>query len=92
MIILGNPQFATGMKLAGIRESYVIRTRSDALDALKKIKPDDFIIVNVSVMNIMQELKEYKNVVSLPDNVEDFSSVDDLKEIIKSAVGIELNV
>lgn len=92
MIILGNAEFATGMKLAGIKDSYIIRKKEDAMKILEKIDKNEFIIANVSVINIVPELEEFSNVVSLPDNVKDFETTDDLKEIIKSAVGIEINI
>ena len=92
MIVLGNPQFAIGMKLAGIKDSYIIRKREDALEALKGIDKKEFILVNFSVIQMVPELEEFKNTISIPDDAKEFLSTDDLKGIIKSAVGIELNV
>ena len=43
MIVLGNPEFAIGMKLAGVKESYVIRKREDALELLRKTDKKEFI-------------------------------------------------
>ena len=92
MIVLGNPEFAIGMKLAGIKESYVIRKREEALELLRKIDRKEFILANVSVIKLVPELEEFKNTVSIPDDAKEFSTTDDLKNIIKSAVGIELNI
>jgi len=92
MIVLGNPQFAIGMKLAGIKDSYIIRKREDALDVLKGIDKKEFILVNFSVIQMVPELGEFKNTISIPDDAKEFLSTDDLKSIIKSAVGIELNI
>ena len=92
MIVLGNPQFAIGMKLAGIKDSYIIRKREDALEALKGIDKKEFILVNFSVIQMVPELEEFKNTISIPDDAKEFLSTDDLKSIIKSAVGIELNI
>ena len=92
MIILGNAEFATGMKLAGIKDSHIIRKKEDALKVLEKIDKDEFIIATVSVIKLAPEIEEFRNVVSLPDNVDEFENTDDLKEIIKSAVGIEINI
>ncbi len=92
MIILGNPEFAVGMRLAGVKNSYVIRNREEALEILKRIDKNDFIIANLSVIELVPELMEFRNVVSVPDNVREFFKTDDLTDIIKSAVGIELNV
>ena len=92
MIVLGNPTFATGMKLAGIKDSYIIRKREEALELLRKTDKKEFILANISVIERVPELGEFKNVVSIPDDAKEFSTTDDLKEIIKSAVGIELNI
>lgn len=92
MIILGNPEFATGMKFAGIKESYIIRNREEGISILKSADKKEFIIANVSVISMIPELVEFQNVVSVPDDVKEFSKVDDLKGIIKSAVGIELDM
>ncbi len=92
MIILGNSEFVTAMRLAGIKESYVIRKREEALEILRKTDRNEFILANVSVIDIVPDLEEFRNVVSVPDDAKEFLSTDDLKGIIKSAVGIELNV
>ncbi len=92
MIVLGNAEFATGMKLGGVKNSYIIRDREDVLRVIKDIPKDEFILANVSIIKMVPELNEFKNMVGMPDNAEEFSKTDDLKEIIKSAVGIELNI
>lgn len=92
MIVLGNPEFATGMKLAGIRESYTIRRKEEALDILRKTGKKEFILANFSIIKLVPELEEFTNVVSVPDDAKEFLKIDDLSGIIKSAVGIELNI
>ena len=92
MIVLGNPEFAIGMKLVGIKNSFLIRSREEALEVIKKIDKEEFILANVSVINLVPEIAEFKNIVSSPDNADEFRSTKDLNEIIKSAVGIELNI
>jgi vacuolar-type H+-ATPase subunit F/Vma7 len=92
MIVLGNPEFATGMKLAGIKESYTIRRKEEALDILRKTDKKEFILANFSIIKLVPELEEFKNVVSVPDDAKEFLKTDDLSGIIKSAVGIELNI
>ena len=47
---------------------------------------------NSSIAEMIPELKEMANVVTVPDSAEGFGSIDDLKDIIKSVVGIELEV
>ncbi|MBW2989150.1 hypothetical protein KY358_02400 [Candidatus Woesearchaeota archaeon] len=92
MIVLGNPEFATGMRLAGIRNSHIIRKREDALDLLKNTGRKEFILANFSIIRLVPELEEFRNMISIPDNAEDFLSTDDLKGVIKSAIGVELNL
>jgi vacuolar-type H+-ATPase subunit F/Vma7 len=92
MIVLGNPEFATGLKLAGIKDSYTIRKREEALALLRKTHKKEFILANVSIIKLVPELEEFKNVVSVPDDAKEFLKTDDLSGIIKSAVGIEINI
>lgn len=92
MIVLGNAEFATGMKLAGIKNSHIIREREEALTLLRGIDQKEFILANVGVIKLVPEIEEFKNVVSIPDDAREFSTTDDLKSIIKSAVGMDLNI
>jgi len=93
MIVLGNSDFAAGMKLSGVKDSYAIKNKEEAIQIIKQIDKDEFILANVSIVKMVPELEErFKNLVSLPDDVDEFGNIDDLKHIIKSAVGIELEV
>jgi len=92
MIVLGNAEFATGMKLAGIKNSHIIREREEALTLLRGMDQKEFILANVGVIKLVPEIEEFKNVVSIPDDAREFSTTDDLKSIIKSAVGMDLNI
>jgi len=92
MIILGNPDFATGMRLAGISDSHVVRSREEALSLVAGLDKSSFIIANVSVINLAPELEEFRNLVSIPDDAGAFDSTEDLRSIIISAVGMNLNI
>ena len=92
MIVLGNAEFATGLKLAGVKDSFIIRKREEALELLRKVDKKHFILANVSVIKLVPELEEFDNVVSVPDDAKEFLKVYDLKNIIRSAVGIDLNI
>jgi len=92
MIVLGNRDFVTGMLLAGVKQSHVFESREKAIALLKQISSDEFIMANASVLEAVPELKQFPNVVTIPDEVEDFGKLDDLQYIIKSVVGIELEV
>lgn len=92
MIVFGNRDFATGMLLAGIKQSFVFESREAVVEILRATKRDEFIVANVSVIKAVPELEQFSNVVSIPDEVKDFGNVDDLQHVIKSVVGIELEV
>jgi len=91
-IVLGNAELAYGMRFCGIKESHIITSRAEGEKILPLLQKNDFLIVSVSVMALLPELYEFKSLVTLPDNVEEFSKIDDLKHIIKSAIGIDIEV
>ena len=90
MIVLGNSEFAVGMKFAGVVKSFTIKNKEEGLEILRKTNLDEFIITNVSVMEMLPELEDFENVVSVPDSAADFGNIDDLQKLIKSVIGIEL--
>ena len=90
MIVLGNSEFAVGMKFAGVVKSFTIKNKEEGLEILRKTSQDEFIITNVSVMEMLPELEDFENVVSVPDSAADFGNIDDLQKLIKSVIGIEL--
>ena len=92
MIVMGNSEFSTGMKFAGVKRSFTVRNRAEALKILQNIPKDEFILANVSVIEMLPEFEEFPNVVSIPDKASDFGNIDDLRHIIKSVLGIELEV
>ncbi|MBU0662136.1 hypothetical protein KJ891_01630 [Candidatus Micrarchaeota archaeon] len=92
MIVIGNAKFATGMKFAGVKRSYKAESRERVLDILKNVAADEFILANASAVEMVPELKEFKNLAVMPDDSGNFSDISDLKEIIRSVVGIELEV
>jgi len=92
MIVLGNRDFATGMLLAGVKKSYVFENREQAVELLGSVPKDEFIVANISVIEAVPELSRFSSVVGIPDEVKDFGNIDDLQHVIKSVVGIELEV
>ncbi|MCB9362376.1 hypothetical protein H6504_02980 [Candidatus Woesearchaeota archaeon] len=93
MIVFGNASFAKGMKLAGIDKSFVISQAAQIIKHLEGVDKNEFIIMNVSIAAMVPELlEEFANVVTLPDDTLEFGSTDDLKDIIRSAVGIEIDM
>ena len=92
MIILGNPRFATAMQLAGISNSHRITSHEDGARILRDVPKDELILVNTSITGMLPELDDFKNVVTVPDNASGFGSIDDLKQIVKNAVGMEIEV
>ena len=92
MIILGNSAFATGMKLAGIPTSHVVKTREQGLAIIKGIERKEFIIANTTIVELIPELNDYPNIITIPDNAANFSSTDDLKDLIRSSIGIDIDI
>ncbi|MAG07905.1 hypothetical protein CMO89_00360 [Candidatus Woesearchaeota archaeon] len=92
MIVLGNPDFAAAMRLVGVEDSFVVRSREDVDKVIGKIGKDEFILVNPSVLELYPDLNEFRNLVSIPDDPDELKTTQDLNDIIKNAVGIELNI
>lgn len=89
MIILGNSSFATGMRLAGIKESFVVENKETAIKLTEELPKDELIVANTSVVELYPKIKEHSNLVTIPDEPEEFGSIKDLTDIVKSAVGFE---
>ena len=92
MIVLGNRDFVTGMKLCGVMKSFVITKSEDVTDALASARVNDMILANAFVVSLYPRLSKYPNLVTIPDSLTGFDSVDDLKEIIRQAVGQDLDI
>lgn len=92
MIILGNSSFATGMKLAGIKDSFVIETKEQAKELFETLPKDELVVANTSVIELLPKLRELENLVTIPDEPEQFGSVSDLRNIVKSAIGFDLKL
>jgi vacuolar-type H+-ATPase subunit F/Vma7 len=92
MIVLANDEFALGLKIAGIKKSYSISSKEKAMEILKQTDKNEFIIITESVSKLIPEIEEYPNHIIFPDTVENFQDTKDLKEIIKKALGSELQI
>ncbi len=92
MLVLANEEFAMGMMLAGVKNSYKIRERKEAEEILKRIDKKEFIIVTEHVLEMIPELEEYPNLAVFPETIKDFSNIDDLRRIIRNAIGAEVNI
>ena len=92
MIVLANEEFATGLRLAGVKTSYHISERKEAEEILKDVDKSIFIIATKGVVDMVPKLEDFPNLIVFPDTLEDFSKVDDLKEITKSAIGSEVEI
>jgi len=92
MIVLANDSLAIGMRLAGVNNSYPITHRDQALAILKDVPKNEFIIATQNIMEMVPELEDYVNVVTFPDKLQDFSNIDDLQSITKTAIGSEVEL
>ena len=92
MIVLANEEFATGLRLAGVKESYAVRDKEHALSLLKGISQNEFIIATEKILQLAPKLNEYPNLIVFPETIKDFSKIDDLKKIIRTAIGSEVEI
>ncbi len=90
MMIIGSNELVLGMKFCGVKKSYIFKTPEDILEKIKYADKKEIIIANASVIEKVPELKEFPNLASIPDKLDDFGNVDDLKYIVKSAIGVEM--
>jgi len=77
------------MRLAGLKNCFVVSNREEAEEIVKNIQKKELIVANTGVVEMLPELLEMDNLVTLPDDPKQFGSVDDLKSIVKSAIGFE---
>ncbi|MCK5282148.1 MAG: hypothetical protein KAK00_01960 [Nanoarchaeota archaeon] len=92
MIVLANEEFATGLRLAGVKNSHYIADKKQGQEILKNVNKKELIIATQNVREIMPELEEYDNLIVFPDTIHDFSNIDDLKKITKIAIGSEVDI
>ena len=92
MIVLANEEFATGLRLAGVKNSHYIKNSEQLEEIMKDIKQDEFIIATQGIINLSPNLQDYPNLIEFPDTIQDFSRVDDLKKIIRIAIGSEVEI
>ena len=90
MIVLANEEFATGLRLAGVKDSHIVHSKEEGEKILEKIPKNEFIIATQKVIDMLPKLSEYPNITIFPDTISDFSKVDDLKNITKTAIGSEV--
>ena len=92
MIVLANEEFATGLRLAGVKNSHIVTHKEHAEKILAELDPSEFIIATEKVTELIPKIKDYPNLIVFPDTLEDFSKVDDLKKITKMAIGSEVEI
>jgi vacuolar-type H+-ATPase subunit F/Vma7 len=92
MIVLATEELATGLKLAGVKESYHITGKQQAEEIIKTISQKEFIIATQKIIELAPILEEYPNLITFPDTIHDFSNIDDLRKIVKKAIGSEVDI
>ena len=55
-------------------------------------QPETNALANFGIIKLVPELLEYPHIVSIPDDAREFKKIDDLKYIIRSAIGIDIEV
>jgi vacuolar-type H+-ATPase subunit F/Vma7 len=62
IIVLANEEFATGLRLAGVKNSHIITRKEEAESILKGISKHEFIIATQKVIDMYPKLEDYENV------------------------------
>ena len=90
MMAIGNREFVTVMRLCGLKKSFVANqenTEEEIKEIFASASKGELVVVSSSIITLAPFLEKEHNVVSLPDKIEDFSNLEDLNNIIVSAVG-----
>jgi vacuolar-type H+-ATPase subunit F/Vma7 len=90
MIVIGNAELVLGMKFCGITNSHIVKEREEVIEILKTLDKNEVILANNMVVELAPEIKEFRNLATIPDSLDGFDNVDDLKYIVKNAIGVEL--
>jgi vacuolar-type H+-ATPase subunit F/Vma7 len=92
MIVLANEEFATGLRLAGVKKSYHVTDKEQAKEILSNAEKHELIIITQKILSIYPEIEEFPKLVTFPEELQDFSKIDDLKKITKIAIGAEVSI
>jgi vacuolar-type H+-ATPase subunit F/Vma7 len=92
LIVIGKPEFSVGMKLAGVKKSFVVSSRQEVRKIMASIPEKEIVVVNDSVLEMEPRLEELENLVTIPDDPSRMGSLQDLKKTVKSAIGFEIKV
>jgi vacuolar-type H+-ATPase subunit F/Vma7 len=92
MIVIANEEFATGLRLAGVKDSYPARSKEQIAGLLSSIPKNKFIIATKKAIDLYPKLSEYPNIIVFPDTLKDFSKIEDLNEITRTAIGAEVQL
>jgi vacuolar-type H+-ATPase subunit F/Vma7 len=92
MIVLATEEFAMGLRLAGVKDSYTVTSALQVKEILKDVPQNKFIIATQSIVTMAPFLEEYQNLITFPDTSHDFSNIDDLKTITRIAIGSEVDI
>ncbi len=90
MIVIGNDELVLAMRFCGITRCHVMKDRDTVLTLIASLPRNELVIANSGIIRLVPELGEFPNLASIPDRMEDFDKMDDLKDIVKSAIGVEL--
>ncbi|MDI6860102.1 MAG: V-type ATP synthase subunit F [Methanocellales archaeon] len=100
--IIGDPNTATGFKLAGVENVYEATDAASARDAMKELSNDENTAVIIITERLAEELRdtigeiESKKdiapiIVEIPDREGKIvREIDPLQELIKRAIGVEI--
>ncbi len=97
MIVLASEEFATGLRLAGVKKSYSITDKARVESIIHELTMNEsghkeFIIATKKVVELYPILARFQNLIVFPDTLQDFSKIDDLKKITRSAIGSDIDI
>ncbi len=102
VVAVGDIDFIAGFQLAGVKEVYESNDASKAKNTLEKIKERKDVAIVLIQRKFAKELRNYINewkfnkgiypiILELPDHKDNEEYEDPMSEIIKRAIGVDLN-
>lgn len=90
MIVLGEGDLVTAMRLMGVSQAHEVYSREDIEHLKDEIKENDIRIISSRVAELMPELAGDPYTVVIPEPGKEMSSLNDLKKMMVDSLGITL--
>jgi len=101
IIVIGDNEFITGFRLAGVKDTYECNDAWRAKGILEKIKDMNNVAIVIIPRSISGEIREFLNdwkcekgiypvILEIPDGKETREFEDPMRELVKRAIGIDI--